>query len=60
MEEMSEFCWLFGLVKHAIWANFLYFLYLLLHVHSISEILASSQPTYVPLHKHVGLILIFL
>jgi hypothetical protein len=54
-------------VKHAIWASSLYFLYLL-HFFvfpipaslSISKILASSQPTYDPLHGHIGLILIFL
>jgi hypothetical protein len=43
MGEMSKLGWLIGLVKHAIWAFSLYFLYLLLL--SISKILASSQPT---------------
>jgi hypothetical protein len=38
--EMSKLGWLIGLVKHAIWADSLYFLYLLLL--SISKILASS------------------
>jgi hypothetical protein len=41
--EMSNFIWLIILVKHAIWADFLYFIYLLLL--SFSKILASSQPT---------------
>jgi hypothetical protein len=40
--EMSKLGWLIGLVKHAIWVNSLYFLYLLL---SISNTLASFQPT---------------
>jgi hypothetical protein len=40
--EMSRLGWLI-VVKHAIWADSLYFLYLLLL--SISRILASSQPT---------------
>jgi hypothetical protein len=39
--ELSKLGWLIGLVKHAIWADSLYFLYLLLL--SISKILASSQ-----------------
>jgi hypothetical protein len=43
MGEMSKLGWLIGLVKHAICADSLYFLYLLLL--SISKILASSQPT---------------
>jgi hypothetical protein len=30
MGEMSKLGWLIGLVKHAIWADFLYFLYMLL------------------------------
>jgi hypothetical protein len=38
-----ETSWLIGLVKHVMWADSLYFLYLLLH--SISKILATSQPT---------------
>jgi hypothetical protein len=42
------------LVKHAIWADSLYFLCLLLF--STSKILASAQP----LRRHVGLILILL
>jgi hypothetical protein len=41
--EMSKLGWLIGLVKHAICADSLYFLFLLLL--SISKILASSQPT---------------
>jgi hypothetical protein len=43
--EMSKLGWLIGLVKHAVhvWADSLYFQYLLLL--SISEILASSEPT---------------
>jgi hypothetical protein len=45
MGEMSKFRWVFGLVEYAPLANSLYFLHLLLLVHSISEILASSQPT---------------
>jgi hypothetical protein len=40
--EMSKLGWLIGLVKHAIWADSLYFLYLLLL--SISKILVSSYP----------------
>jgi hypothetical protein len=43
MGEMSELGWLTGLIKHAIWADFLYFLYLPLL--QISKILASSLPT---------------
>jgi hypothetical protein len=39
--EKSKLGWLIGLFKHAIWADSLYFLYLLLL--SISKILASSQ-----------------
>jgi hypothetical protein len=46
MGEMSRLVWLNGLVKHAICADSLYFLYLLLL--SISKILASSQPTLWP------------
>jgi hypothetical protein len=38
MREMSELGWLIGLVKHSIWADSLYFLYLLLLL--ISKILA--------------------
>jgi hypothetical protein len=41
--ERYKLGWLIGLVKHAIWADSLHFLYLLLQ--SISKILASSQPT---------------
>jgi hypothetical protein len=41
--EMSKLGWLIGLIKHAIRADSLYFLYLLLL--SISKTLASSQPT---------------
>jgi hypothetical protein len=41
MGEMSKLGWLIGLVKHTIWADSLYFLYLLLL--SISN--ASQQPT---------------
>jgi hypothetical protein len=40
--EMSKLGWLIGLVKHAIWVDSLYRLYLLLL--SISKFLASSQP----------------
>jgi hypothetical protein len=43
MGGMSKLAWLIGLVEHAIWADSLYFLYLLLL--SISKTLASSQPT---------------
>jgi hypothetical protein len=43
MGEMSRLGLLIGLVKHAIQADSLYSLYLLLL--SISKILASSQPT---------------
>jgi hypothetical protein len=50
MGEMSKLGCLIGLVKHPIWANALYFPYLLLL--SISKILPLSQTT--------GLILIFL
>jgi hypothetical protein len=39
--EMSKLGWLIGLVKHAIWADSLYFLYLLLL--SISKTLLSSH-----------------
>jgi hypothetical protein len=53
MGEMSKLGWLTGWVKHAMWAESLYFLYLLLL--SISITLASSQPP----HRNVGLILIF-
>jgi hypothetical protein len=55
---MSKLGWLFGLIKHAIWVDSLYFLYLL--PLTISQILPLSQPTYDPLHRHVGLIVIFL
>jgi hypothetical protein len=44
--EMSKLGWLIGLVMHAIWADSLYFLNLLLL--SISKILASSQPIQCP------------
>jgi hypothetical protein len=43
MREMCKLDWLIRLVKHAIGADSLYFLYLLLL--SVSKILASSQPT---------------
>jgi hypothetical protein len=43
MGEMSRLGWVIGLVKYALRADSLYFLYLLLL--SISKILASSQPT---------------
>jgi hypothetical protein len=43
MGEMSKLGWLIGLVKHAISADPLNFLYLLLLI--ISKILASSQTT---------------
>jgi hypothetical protein len=58
MEEMSKLAWLIGLVKHAIWAHSLYFLYLLLL--SVSKTLASFQPTLWPFHGHVGLVWTFL
>jgi hypothetical protein len=54
MGEISKRGRLTELVKQAIWADSLYFLYLPLL--SISKFLASSQP----LQRHVGLILIFL
>jgi hypothetical protein len=41
--EMSKLGCLIGLVEHAIWADSLYILYLLLL--SISKILAPAQPT---------------
>jgi hypothetical protein len=44
--EMSKLGWLIGLTKHAIWADSLYFLYLLLL--SISKTLASPHPTLWP------------
>jgi hypothetical protein len=44
--EMSQLGCLIGLVKHAIWADSLYFLYPLLL--PVSIILASSQPTLWP------------
>jgi hypothetical protein len=40
IKELSELGWLIGLIKHAIWADSLYFLYLLLI--SVFTILASS------------------
>jgi hypothetical protein len=40
--EMSKLGWWIGLVKHAIWASSLCFLYLFLF--SLSKIVASSQP----------------
>jgi hypothetical protein len=43
MGETAKLGWLIGLVKHAVWAESLYFLYLLLL--SVSKIHASSQPT---------------
>jgi hypothetical protein len=43
MGEISKLGWLIGLVKHAMWADSLYFLYLLLF--SIFEMIAASQPT---------------
>jgi hypothetical protein len=58
MGEMSRLGPLIGLVKHAIWADPPYFLYLLLL--SITQISASSQLIYDPPHRLVGLILIFL
>jgi hypothetical protein len=48
IREISKLAWLIGLVKHVIWADSLYFLYLLL------------LSIYDPLHRHVGLIFIFL
>jgi hypothetical protein len=44
--EISKLGWLIGLVEHAMWADSLYFLYLLLL--SVSKTLASSQPTLWP------------
>jgi hypothetical protein len=41
--EMPKLDWLIGLLKYSIWADSLYFLYLLLL--SIYKVLASSQPT---------------
>jgi ABC-type Fe3+-siderophore transport system permease subunit len=41
--EMSKLGWLTGFTEHAIWADFLYFLCLLLL--SIPNILVSSQTT---------------
>jgi hypothetical protein len=38
MGEMPKVVWLIGLVKHAVWADSLYFLYLLLL--AISKIIA--------------------
>jgi hypothetical protein len=49
MGEMSKLGLLVGWVKHAIWADSLYFLYLLLL--SISKILAPPQPTPLPFSK---------
>jgi hypothetical protein len=43
MGGMSRLGLLIRLVEHAIWADSLYFLYLLLL--SVSETIASSQPT---------------
>jgi hypothetical protein len=43
MGEIYRLNWLNGLMKYAIWADSLYFLYLLLF--SISKILLSPQPT---------------
>jgi hypothetical protein len=43
MGEMSKLGWPIGLLKHAIWADSMYILYLLLL--SISKIQSSSQPT---------------
>jgi hypothetical protein len=40
MGEISKLGWLMGLIEHAMWANSLYFLYLLLL--SISKTLALS------------------
>jgi hypothetical protein len=56
MGEISQLIWLIGSVKHAIWVDFLSFLYLQLL--PVPEILAYFQ-----LHalcRHFGLILIFL
>jgi hypothetical protein len=58
MGEKSKLGWMIRLVKHAIWADSLYFLYPLSL--SISKFLAPCQPTYDPLHRHFGLVLIFL
>jgi hypothetical protein len=46
MGEVSKLGWQIGLFKHAIWADSLYFLYLLLI--SISKILSSPQLTLWP------------
>jgi hypothetical protein len=43
MGGKSKLGWLIGLVKHAMWADSFYFLYLLLL--SVSKILTSSRPT---------------
>jgi hypothetical protein len=56
VEEGTELGWLIGLVKHAIWADSLHFLYLMLL--SISETPASVQPTLWPSSRHAGLLLI--
>jgi hypothetical protein len=44
--EMSKLGWLIRLVEHDIWADSLYFQYLMFL--SISKILVSSQPTLWP------------
>jgi hypothetical protein len=46
MGEISKLGWLMGLIKQVMWADSLYFLYLLLL--SISKTLAWSQPTLWP------------
>jgi hypothetical protein len=52
MGEISKLDWLIGFIKHAIWSDSLYFLYLLLL--SISKILAASRRPYDPPRRHVG------
>jgi hypothetical protein len=47
--EISKLGWLTGLVKQAMWANSLYFLYLVLL--SVSKILLSSESTLCPSSK---------
>jgi hypothetical protein len=57
MGDVSKLGWLIGLVEHAMWADSLYFLYLLFQFPK--PYLYPSLP-HDPLHRHVGLILIFL
>jgi hypothetical protein len=53
---MQTLSWQIGLVKHAMWADSVYFLILL----SISKFQHHPSLLYAPLHKYIGLILIFL